>query len=194
MIRSRVVVKSDVTLESTDGPENTIIRGAAATEPDAIGCGADAIRCAYVKNRGVISGFTLTGGHTKGKADGQHYRDDWSAGGVLGQSESATVRNCIIRQNSAFRGGGARYILMDTCQVIDNTAGANSPAVGESKCVNTLFKDNWGLAQLLCLYTLRLHVPWLLERRGEDTDNTCVLCRHWGIRRQDFRPMGEYCH
>lgn len=171
VIRSRVVVKSDVTLESTDGPENTIIRGAAATEPDAIGCGADAIRCAYVKNRGVISGFTLTGGHTKGKADGQHYRDDWSAGGVLGQSESATVRNCIIRQNSAFRGGGARYILMDTCQVIDNTAGANSPAVGESKCVNTLFKDNWGWPSCYActLYDCTFRGCWSDEAKTQTT-------------------------
>ena len=136
-VRSRALVKTGVTLESTDGRAATIIKGAAATvedekyeyAEDGAGMGADAIRCVYLESGAKVKGFTITDGHTRCRlADGNHAHShiETSGGGVIGMGGAAldgsdsfgTVEDCIITNCVAFRGAGvfcARVINSVLC-------------------------------------------------------------------------------
>ena len=56
-VTNRVVVNGAITLESVNGPENTVIRG---YQLPGVTNGDAAIRCVYL-GAGVLSGFTVTG-------------------------------------------------------------------------------------------------------------------------------------
>ena len=138
-----MVVKGNTRVKSTDGPEKTIIVGAAATEePDEYGCGTNAVRCAALKDKGaVLSGFTLTGGRT-------HKLGDNAGGGVIGTSSSARdfsyaeiVENCIISNNVAVTGSAAAWCQLFGCRVIGNTA-SNGSVVSQASVFGTFIDDN----------------------------------------------------
>ena len=61
-LTNRVVIDKPLTVRSVNGPTNTVIRGSEAPGGGAAGPGA--IRCVYMTNGAVLSGFTLTNGHT----------------------------------------------------------------------------------------------------------------------------------
>jgi hypothetical protein len=90
---NRVYVVSPITLQSVNGPAVTVIKGAW----DAATNGPNAVRCVYLVNNAVLSGFTLTNGATPTSG---------SAGGVLCASPSCVVSNCIITGNAGVSGGG----------------------------------------------------------------------------------------
>lgn len=128
-IASRVVVKGDTSVVSTEGPERTFIVGGAATiGPDARGCGTNAVRCAALNGRGArLSGFTLTGGrtHITDKVDAE----DYIGGAVIGYdyrgrdfSFGLVVENCIISNNVAGTGSAAARVQLMGCRVLDNVA------------------------------------------------------------------------
>ncbi|MEI6786617.1 MAG: PKD domain-containing protein, partial [Verrucomicrobiota bacterium] len=81
---NRVALTNRLVLRSVNGPDVTTIEGASGDQP---------VRCAYVGNRAVLSGFTLT----RGKAD---------AGGGACSEASGVVTNCALTGNSAGGGGG----------------------------------------------------------------------------------------
>ncbi len=60
---NRVVVPEGVEVRSVNGPLVTLIAGQAA--PGTTNNGDGAIRCVYVGTNAVLSGFTLTNGHTR---------------------------------------------------------------------------------------------------------------------------------
>jgi PKD repeat protein len=104
-VTNRVAIDKPVTVESLLGPDVTVIRGyeLPGTLP-AVG----GIRCAYLANGAVLSGFTLT----NGRAD--------SGGGVLCQSVSAVVSNCVLAGNTALTGGGAASGTLYGCILTGN--------------------------------------------------------------------------
>ncbi len=126
-LRSRIVVNCNHTVVSTDGPESTIIVGAPATDPDAYGNGADAIRCASVCKNAKLSGFTLTGGHVNAA-------NSWNCqgGGVKGETGSGSldpdgislVDNCIISNCVAKHGAGVANCSVARSVIVGNTATA----------------------------------------------------------------------
>jgi PKD repeat protein len=117
---NRVVLTNRVVVRSINGPEVTVIEGAAPDLETGERFGA---RCAYVGEGSVLSGFTLT----KGTAY-------WSDGGGVYCQPFGVVTNCLITGNSSVWGGGASGGTLYNCTVTANSAsGAVGGVVGESE-------------------------------------------------------------
>jgi hypothetical protein len=116
ILTNRVIVTNSIQLQSVNGPAVTLIVGNQA--PGTIN-DYGAVRCAYLDDGAVLSGFTLTNGATgPGGSDGVW--ESW-AGGVSCPSGNAVVTNCIIINNSSGDyGGGANGGTYNNCQFIGN--------------------------------------------------------------------------
>jgi len=100
---NRVVVSKAVTVQSIQGPAFTLIEG------DTI-----AMRCVFLADGAVLSGFTLTNGHTSAGDNG---------GGVFCASTNAIVTNCVLVGNTSYAlGGGAHAGTFNNCVISNNTA------------------------------------------------------------------------
>lgn len=110
---NRVAVTKAVLVQSINGPGVTVIQGTW----DAATNGPGAVRCAWLTNNAVLSGFTLRGGATSSG----YTTDQYKGGGVLGITNSAVVVGCVITNNSAyFAGGGANRVTLNACLVVGN--------------------------------------------------------------------------
>jgi autotransporter-associated beta strand protein len=127
---NRVVLTNAVTVRSVNGPGVTAIQGGGTYNV------AGATRCVFM-NSGVLDGFTLENGVTKtGGTPGEYTR---GGGGVciMNAAPGTTVKNCVIRNNTAQTGGGvtggqsgtyAAYTYKNNatvtdCIITNNTAG-----------------------------------------------------------------------
>ncbi len=125
---NRVTVDKAVTIQSVNGAASTIIAGA-YTAPTH---GGPNIRCAYLTNGAVLSGFTLTNGATP-PVLGDLIREA-SGGGVWCEDNSAIVSNCVISGSIAgLNGGGSFQGTLFNCTLTNNTA-----SHGGGACSNTL--------------------------------------------------------
>jgi hypothetical protein len=130
-VLNRVVVDKPVAVQSVNGPALTLIEGfqTAGTIN-----GGDAVRCAYLTDGAILSGFTLTNGATIWASP--DWLADLSGGGVWCTSSNAIVTNCIISGNAAvYSGGGAYQGALIACRIIGNRvtgtwAGGNSDGGG----------------------------------------------------------------
>jgi hypothetical protein len=96
---NRVAVTHPMTVQSVNGPGTTIIDGAAT------------MRCVYLANGAVLSGFTLTNGAAA-----------WG-GGVWCESTNTVVSNCTLAGNSvSYYGGGAYSGVLNNCTLTGNSA------------------------------------------------------------------------
>ena len=135
-ITNRVSINKAITVQSVNGPGVTIIQG--AYDPTATN-GPGAVRCVWLTNNAVLSGFTLRGGATSSTAPTYQAR---SGGGVVGTtnrfnvSPSAMVTNCIITLNAAnFNGGGAYQVQLNNCTIVSNSViGISNQGGGASAC------------------------------------------------------------
>jgi hypothetical protein len=110
---NRVTLTKAVTVQSVNGSGVTIIRGHGPI-------GAAAVRCVYLTNGAVLTGFTLTNGATQIFGDG--YKQG-SGGGVWCESTSAVVSNCVLAGNSAdWYGGGTFRGVLNNCTLLNNYA------------------------------------------------------------------------
>jgi hypothetical protein len=113
---NRVAVDKPVRVASINGPAVTVIQGYRV--PGTTN-GDGAIRCVYLTNGAVLSGFTLTNGATR--ASGVPYGD--GGGGVWCESSTALVTNCMLTGNSAsYCGGGAYNGTLKNCTLTGNLA------------------------------------------------------------------------
>ncbi len=110
---NRVAITNAVTVLAVDGAEMTQIKG--------LGPMADgAVRCAYVGNGALLSGFTLTNGFTR--TTGGFW--DEQCGGGAWCAPAGVVSNCIITGSSAAgRGGGVIYGTVVGSVLRSNSAG-----------------------------------------------------------------------
>jgi hypothetical protein len=105
---NRITVDKPLTVRSVNGSQSTVIQGDEFT------------RCAYLASGVTLSGFTLTNGHVLGDLGGE-------GAGVLCESETAVVSDCLIVSNSALnyvtgRGGGASGGTLNRCTLVGNSA------------------------------------------------------------------------
>lgn len=119
-----IFCEKNITIQSMNGPEVTIIDGGKTT------------RCAnfYGDHNTVLVGFTLQNGYITGGSDG---------GGVYG----GYIANCILMYNQAGSnydgwGGGACRSIMTNCVLISNTASYGGGAADSSILENCLLTEN----------------------------------------------------
>jgi hypothetical protein len=117
-LTNRVAITTPITVESVDGPSVTTIGG---YQVPSTTNGADAVRCLYMTNNAVISGFTLSNGATLYFGDSVN---EESGGGVFcATTNGGAVSNCVLVGNSAYNeGGGAYGGTFVHCIVFENQA------------------------------------------------------------------------
>jgi hypothetical protein len=116
IITNRVSLDKAILVQSVNGPGPTIIQG--AWDPTSTN-GPGAVRCAWLTNNAILSGFTLTGGATREAYPNQ----TMEGGGVYGNSITATLSNCVITGNFAYyQGGGAFSATLNDCKITGNDA------------------------------------------------------------------------
>jgi hypothetical protein len=147
---NRVAITIPLIVRSVNGPAVTTIQG--YQYPGKL-VGLTAVRCAYLANGAVLSGFTLTGGATHDYFTSVESPEQLSGGGVWCQSASAIVSNCVVSGNAAYwygggvyggtlqnctlsgnsvseQGGGAAYGVLTNCDLNGNSA----TSVGGATC------------------------------------------------------------
>lgn len=100
--RSRIETSKVARITSEEGPEKTIIKGAASTDPtaDEYGNGPGAVRCILQNgNMTQFQGFTLTDGHTDLGSGNKTI-----GGAVFNTSNYLWIDDCIITNNTAKEG------------------------------------------------------------------------------------------
>ncbi len=122
-VTNRVTVLTPyLTVASANGPAVTLIDG------------SDLVRCVYLTNNVVLSGFTLTNGNVPGSGNG---------GGVYCESTSVTITNCVLIDNNAGTGGGAEGGTLNNCTLTGNSA-ANVGGGADSSILNNCdLRGNW---------------------------------------------------
>jgi hypothetical protein len=121
---NRVALTTPVIVQSVNGADGTIIQG------------GNAIRCVYMTNGAVLSGFTLTNAASVGYGGGAYCESTsailfdciivnnsaFSAGAVFrGTSES-----CLLKGNSGVYGAAAASATLNNCVIVSNSCGAGS--------------------------------------------------------------------
>ncbi len=130
---NRVVVDKQITVRSVNGPAFTTIAG-----PPSKNCGA--LRCVYLTNGAMLSGFTLTGGNTLNQ--GNNYLEQ-SGGGLWCESTAAVVSNCVIAGNAAaFVGGGVHGGTLSHCTLEANSSAYHGGGAFESALNHCTLRGN----------------------------------------------------
>jgi hypothetical protein len=134
---NRVALTRPVTVQSMNGPEVTVIQGYQVPETTN---GAAAVRCAYLTNGALLSGFTLTNGATSDRYP------EVSAAGAWCESSAAVLTNCTLANNYAIMGwgGGAYQGTLKNCRLIGNCGNTGG---GAYSCTlnNCTLTGNWAL-------------------------------------------------
>jgi hypothetical protein len=106
---------------------------------DATTNGPLAVRCAWVTNGAILSGFTLQGGATRTNGGSAVQ----SGGGVWGSSTNAQVMNCFIFTNAASSSGGGSYqVALNRCKVVGNRSFSHGGGVAYGLLKNTFVAKN----------------------------------------------------
>ena len=154
-LRARVVLTNGVRLVSRDGPEATIIKGAESSQNlKGYGLGTDALRCAFLYPDAVLEGFTLSGGRGSGGTD--YDENDFGAGATGWYDASGIypeMRNCIVTNCIAERGGGIAHIKAVNCRFLACRCFNNSSAGIHARLVNCLFDYCKGTTSVVGYWT-----------------------------------------
>ena len=129
---NRVAIDKPLLVRSLNGPLVTFIAGQPA--PGTTNNGDGGIRCVYVGVNAVLSGFTLTNGHTRKAGD---IVKEQSGGGVWCTARGV-VTNCALTGNSAYQYGGGAYSyygMLINCTLSGNSAINGGGAYGDTDYV-----------------------------------------------------------
>ena len=106
-ITNCVTATNAISISSVSGPAQTIIDG------------GDTLRCVYLSDGCVFSGFTVTNGTSPGTA----------GGGIYCADQNVLITNCIITGNFGVYGAGVDQGTLIGCQLIGNQNGAANDSV-----------------------------------------------------------------
>lgn len=119
IITNRVSLNKVLLVQSMNGPSATVIQG--AWDPVSTN-GPAAVRCVWMTNNSILSGFTVYGGATRSISNPPS-ATTMAGGGVWASSKSAIVWNCVIATNYASNiGGGANAATLIDCELLANQA------------------------------------------------------------------------
>jgi len=135
VLLNRLVVDKAVIVQSLNGPTMAMIQGGGPTGPNAI-------RCAYLTNSAVLSGFTLTKGATGTNGD---FIKELCGGGVWCASPSTVLSNCVVSANSAYSFGGGLYGgTWNNCTICSNSASTGGGTYSASRQMRSSRAGIWG--------------------------------------------------
>lgn len=135
---NRVAVDRPITLRSVNGPNVTFIEGAGPA-------GNNAVRCVYLSDGAILSGFTLTNGATRNSGD---FTQERSGGGLWCQSTNSFASNCILIRNVASRSGGGAYGgALENCIIGPANRAANGGGIAAGVLTNCLVVSNSATGQ-----------------------------------------------
>ena len=140
-VSARLVIGTDVTVVSDEGPERTVIMGADAASPDDYGLGAGSVRCVEMRPGARLSGFTVTGGRTHNE-NASSTKDNYG-GGFYG-NDNSLAENCIISNNASNRGGGAHLGKYVNCRFFGNVGTVNRSATSLCRLYGCVIDNNIG--------------------------------------------------
>jgi hypothetical protein len=109
---NRLVVTNGAKVVSVNGPASTSIVGKGPL-------GLSAVRCAILSGGSMLSGFTLTNGHTRSPYDPGTYLGS-QGGGCY--ASNALLTNCIVTHCSAQPGGGIYGGVVKNSKILLNRA------------------------------------------------------------------------
>ena len=204
-LTNRVVLDKALTLQSVNGSGVTIIQG--ASDPTSTN-GPAAVRCVWMTNNAVLSGFTLRGGATAALASPRN--NSMMGGGVWSSSTNATLDHCLVCSNYAsYHSGGAYQATLLNCQVVGNrsmgcsacgiTAGYGGDA-GYCNLKNCVITGNVAPGSAAAgayqcnLANCVLQGNWAFMAGGAAQDGSLVNCTIFGntsgLSRQGVLPAG----
>jgi PKD repeat protein len=177
---NRVALTNVVMVRSVNGPEVTVIEGE-----------TNGVRCAYVGDWSVLSGFTLRKGVAGGDWPSGNGGGAWcQPGGVVtncvlihnsaesqgGGAHDGTLYNCMLDGNTAYYGGGADQSTLNQCTLRNNSAVAGGGSFN-SRLYNCTVTGNSG--------------GGLWECHG----NNCIVYFQAGTERANYDPFCtlNYC-
>jgi uncharacterized membrane protein YoaK (UPF0700 family) len=136
-LTNRVALDKGLLVASVNGYAVTVIRG--AWDPVSTN-GPAAVRCAWLTNGAVLSGFTLQNGATWNTGDTTALQ---SGGGAWCASTNAQVCNCLLSNNFAsYGGGGIGFGTLNNSLVVQNVATYGGGAY-EATLNNCTVQDNY---------------------------------------------------
>ena len=146
LLDSNISVDKMVTIESVNGPKNTIVDGNGTNNYN---------RCFYFNSSNtVISGFTITNGNGYyGGGVCCRYSSSiitnciivGNIGSEGGGVYNGTVNDCIIRGNSTWygEGGGVYYSTLNNCIISGNTAKEEGGGACRASLENCIISNNF---------------------------------------------------
>lgn len=113
-----VTLDKPLSVQSVNGPKVTTILGSSLTN------GPNAVRCAWLTDGAILSGFTLRNGATRTTGDVTTLQN---GGGAWCASSNAIIANCMMISNTCTSlGGGAYQGSLRNCLVLGNRRGADT--------------------------------------------------------------------
>jgi hypothetical protein len=131
-LTNRVALNQAITVTSVNGYQVTTIQG---TWVPATTNGPGAVRCAYIADGGILSGFTLCNGATLATGDS-------SGGGIYCPSTNAWAVNCVLSNNWALNGGGIAGGTLNNSLALLNHAGNFGGGAYDGVLNNCTIDDN----------------------------------------------------
>lgn len=129
-LTNRVAVTTPIEVRSVDGPEHTVILGAGPL-------GDTAVRCAYVGDHALITGFALSNGHTRATGDVAV-----AAGGGALCEPAGKLSGCVVTRNEARFGGGVANGLVERTMITENRAALHGGGTSDSVLLNCVLVGN----------------------------------------------------